>query len=308
MNSAHFRSLISDLNSIQNNLESTSDDSELAPFESVNCKYYDCQEFTTLASGLKSSFFSALHLNISSLTRHFDEFNALLTLLKFNFGIIGISESRFLLNRPSPFNFSIEGYSIEHTPTEASAGGTLLYISNHFSYQPRSDLSNLMYSPKVLESVFVEIAFSHKANFIVGCIYKHPGMHIGTFNNDFLSPLLQSISRENKTIILLGDFNIDLLKANVNQEISFFLDVLGSHLVLPQVILPTRITESSKTLIDNILSSITEFDCISGNLLHSISDHLPQFLLMSSTNKPSASGNIPTSFQNWSNFYQEFSS
>jgi exonuclease III len=263
MNNVNYRSLISDLNSIQTNLDSF-DDSRSA-FKSVNCslqcRYYDCQDFNTLASGLKSSFFSALHLNISSLSRHYDEFNELLSLLDLNFGIIGISESRFLINQPSPFNFSLEGYSVEHTPTESSAGGALLYISNRFSHQPRSDLSKLMNSPKVLESVFVEITFSHKTNFIVGCIYKHPGMHIGTFNNEFLSPLLQYISRENKTVILLGDFNIDLLKANTNQDTSSFLDILGSNLILPQVLLPTRITETSRTLIDNIFSSITEFEC-----------------------------------------------
>jgi len=39
MDSVNFRSLISDLNSIQTNLD-TSDDETL--FESVNCKYYDC--------------------------------------------------------------------------------------------------------------------------------------------------------------------------------------------------------------------------------------------------------------------------
>lgn len=69
--------------------------------------------------------------------------------------------------------------------------------------------------------------------------------------------------------------------------------------------MPTRITETSKTLIDNIFSSLTEYECISGNLLHSISDHLPQFLLMLSTDKLSVDENIPASYQNWSNFDKE---
>jgi len=76
--------------------------------------------------------------------------------------------------------------TVEHIPTGSSAGGALVYISDRFSYQPRSDITNRMYSPKVLESVFVEISFSHKANFIVGCIYKHPFININTFNNDVI--------------------------------------------------------------------------------------------------------------------------
>ena len=37
-------------------------------------------------------------------------------------------------------------------------------------------------------------------------------MDLIEFNNIYLSKLLDIISRENKTVFLLGDFNIDLLK------------------------------------------------------------------------------------------------
>ena len=75
------------------------------------------------------SAFSTFHLNISSLSRNFDELNALLAQLGFDFSIIGISESRLLMHNASVFNFSIEGYSVEHTPTELAAGGALLYMT-----------------------------------------------------------------------------------------------------------------------------------------------------------------------------------
>ena len=45
--------------------------------------------------------------------------------------------------------------------------------------------------------------------------------------------------------------------------------------------MPTRITSHSKTLIDNIFSNDPNFSQgVSGNFTFSISDHLPQFLLM----------------------------
>ena len=37
-------------------------------------------------------------------------------------------------------NLYIPGYTFEYTPTESSAGGTLMYISNEFSYVLRNDL------------------------------------------------------------------------------------------------------------------------------------------------------------------------
>ena len=121
---SHFRDLISDLNSVSQDL----DDSDQPEFESSNCKYYECHELTAISPTVKSAF-STFHLNISSLSRNFDELNALLAQLGFDFSIIGISESRLLMHNASVFNFSIEGYSVEHTLTESAAGGALLYMT-----------------------------------------------------------------------------------------------------------------------------------------------------------------------------------
>ena len=250
--------------------------------------------------------FSALHLNISSLAKHFDELNALLGLLNLNFSVIGISETRFLKNSPPIFDFDIGGYTAVHTPTESSAGGALLYISNHLSYFPRSDLDDVLYKPKELESVFVEVSFSNKPNYIVGCIYKHPGMSVNAFTAEFLSPFLQLVSKENKSIVLLGDFNINLLNFDNSTEVGTFIDTLESYSLLPQVTLPTRITETSQTLIDNIFTTSIDRKCVSGNVLHSISDHLPQFFCISSA--PFAGNgceNLLNVYKDWSQFQSE---
>ena len=122
-------------------------------------------------------------MNISSLSRHFDELKTFLSLLDFNLSVIGITESRFLKHSPPIFDFNIDGHSVEQAPTESSAGGALLYVSNRFSYIPRSDLSQAMYMPGQLESVFVEISFSRKSKLIIGCVYWHPGMSVDLFNH-----------------------------------------------------------------------------------------------------------------------------
>ena len=44
-----------------------------------------------------------------------------------------------------------------------------------------------------------------------------------------------------------------------------------------QIIITTRITPRSNTLIDNIFRNSTDESLISGNLSYSISDHLAQF-------------------------------
>ena len=63
---------------------------------------------------------------------------------------------------------------------------------------------------------------------------------------DYLSPLLQTTGGKNKSIILLGDFNINLLKYDNPVVVSIFLDTLRSYILAPQIVLPTRIGQSVK--------------------------------------------------------------
>ena len=74
-------------------------------------------------------------------------------------------------------------------------------------------------------------------------------MDMCTINEHYLDPLLDNLSQEaNKTIVLLGDFNIDLLNRYI-RICHIFLDDLASNLLQPQILLPTRISNNSKTLI-----------------------------------------------------------
>ena len=83
-------------------------------------------------------------------------------------------------------------------------------------------------------------------------------MDICTFNNHYLNPLLDNLSKEaNKTIVLLGEFNIDLLNFDTSEYVSTFQDDLASNLLQPQILLPTRISNNKKTLIDNIFCNIS---------------------------------------------------
>ena len=50
-----------------------------------------------------------------------------------DFNIIAITKSRITKSVSITNNLNIKNYSIEFTPTESSAGGTLLYITNHLS-------------------------------------------------------------------------------------------------------------------------------------------------------------------------------
>ena len=130
-------------------------------------------------------------------------------------------------------------------------------------------------------------------------LIKNPG-----FNKN-LNPLLDKLSKENKRVFLLGDFNINLLNYNDQQPTDEFLDSLASNSFLPCFLQPTRLTSHSKTLTDNILSNVISHEVISGNITATISDDLPQFLFLPNvlSNPSYQKSNIYE--EDWSKFVQE---
>ena len=80
-------------------------------------------------------------------------------------------------------------------------------------------------------------------------------MEISDFNKCYLANLIETLSSENKKIVLLGHFDVDLLKYDSNNDVSYFLDTMHSNLLLSHITSPTRITAKSSTLIDNISSN-----------------------------------------------------
>ena len=110
--------------------------------------------------------------------------------------VIGISESRTRTGRPPFSNINIDNYICEHTPTESSKGGTLVYINKSLKYKLRKNLN--LKKPKEIESTFIEVIETKKENTVIGCIYKHPKFPIKGFLNDYLQLLLIKLSFEKR--------------------------------------------------------------------------------------------------------------
>ena len=66
-------------------------------------------------------------------------------------------------------------------------------------------------------------------------------MEMGEFKNDYLANILEKFSLENKTLVLLGDFNTNLLKYDIDTDISNFLDLMYSSFLLHPFTLPVRL-------------------------------------------------------------------
>ena len=88
-------------------------------------------------------------------------------------------------------------------------------------------------------------------------------MNANEFNEHYLSILNEKLlPEENKEVILMGDFNINLLRYNEDHNSTDFLDQIYSCSLIPRITSSTRLTPRLKTLIDNIFSTDTTNEVI----------------------------------------------
>ena len=148
-----------------------------------------------------------------------------------------------------------------------------MYISKNLNYTILQKTSN-----EFFQSLWIEINFINKRNSICGIIYRQhnrPNEFLTYFEN-----ILEKYSSTQKNIYIIGDFNIVLLKCEFCTYSETFLLSLQSWYLFPTIDKPTRVYNSSATLIDNILMNNPTKGVCSGNIITYISDHFSQFCIV----------------------------
>ena len=102
----------------------------------LECQYRNIEYFKKWSNPFKTKSLSLFHLNICSLQTNLGNFHILRNELNWNLDIIAITESYIRENVSCPINIQLPNYSMEHTPTKASAGGALQYVNNRLSCKP----------------------------------------------------------------------------------------------------------------------------------------------------------------------------
>ena len=274
------KEMIKKLNTaIASGIDLESEDDDIRP---INCKYYTTEQFSKKKFG-STKHLSILHLNIHSLEFHIEDLRTSLKILGTSFNFICITETKIRKNNDPKSDITIEGYQAPvGMPTEAQKGGVVIYIQDGIDWKPREDLN--MHKPKELESYFIETIEKKGKNSIIGAIYRHPCMNKEMFTDDYMEPLTEKLTKENKHIYLAGDYNFDLLSTNDKDNFHFFETMMSNHMI-PTITVPTKINPKKNTVIDNIFTNQINPDIISGNIALAISDHLPSFLVIPRDNQ-----------------------
>ena len=162
-----------------------------------------------------------------------------------------------------------------------------------------------------IESLFIELEIPNtNTKYICGEIYHRPNSNILDFIDD-LEDIIDVVNREGKKLYLMGDFNINLFKFSSDNNVKNFIDVMHSKNLYCLINKSTRVTSSSKTLIDHIWSNDYKNCDSNGIIYEKISDHFPVFSFFKINNSTSSSKNnnrrntldsfTVTSFRDFSN-------
>ena len=253
-------------NNITDNLSTLLDEEIIQSL--VNCSYQSPDEIKN-KEGL-----TVLHLNIQSLAAKFNELKILLSNIQDSVDVLVLCETFIKHDRKT--RFEIKGFSDYHFIRENERGGGLsIYIKNCINHIVRDDLNEMKEN---CECAFIEIyAKNCRKNILVGEIYRRPNTVVKQFN-EWYAEKLKVLTKENKQIILGMDQNINLLHANEKCFVEEFLDINIGNGLIPSIMIPTRVTKNTATLIDNIFVSQDINNIMSTVLECDISDHYPCIL------------------------------
>ena len=99
------------------------------------------------------------------------------------------------------------------------------------------------------------------------------------FTDEYIN-ILNLLRTRSKFVYLCGDYNIDILKICSNNHYNTFYENVMSCSFVPKITLPTRICDTTSTLIDNIYTNVLDKSHTSGILVRPLSDHQMYFCVM----------------------------
>ena len=269
-----------------------------------NCLYYFSDNFKP---NPKCKTFSVCSFNINSIPHNFESFvDQCYNGLNHQFDILGLCETK--LNDEINELYNLEGYNKYSYNVSRNCGGIAVFVRKDYEHvKVRYDLSKNCHH---IESLFVELEIPEtNSKIICGEIYRRPNSNILSFIND-LEDIVDIINTEGKKLYLMGDFNINLFDFSSNNNVRNFIDVMHSKNLYCLINKSTRVTSTSRTLIDHIWSNDYKNCDFNGIIFEKISDHFPVFSFFNlnnssnNSNKHNSSNNsnsfITTSFRDFS--------
>ena len=233
-----------------------------------NCEIFDLSKQKYDFNDKSSHLF--LHVNISSLQAHMDELNELLLNIINPPSSIFISETR--IYKTPLINVNIPDYTFVHLPSPTKTGDVGAFVSRSLKF---SKNESLRLQIQGCEDLWFDVEIPGlKSKYVFAVIYRHPRNSINTFI-EALDENMQRLNNKKVKALIMGDINIDLNSNEYTSSQSEYLNVLKSNGFSNLITKPTRVTATSQTTIDHILSNNYDSVLTPAVFSYKLADHYP---------------------------------
>ena len=163
-------------------------------------------------------------------------------------------------------------------------GGVGVYVREGIESEVLHELSN--FTPGVYESIWLKLRpskFKRDKSIIIASIYRPntaPRANLAKaieIHTSILETIKKDKNLKKCKLVILSDFNLDLLEFATNRNVAKYLDSHFSVGLIPTISLSAHITMTAAKVIDHIFSDEMPENTKSGVVQLSISDHMPTF-------------------------------
>ena len=268
--------------------------------------YFDLFALNKLLSENKNDL-NIMHMNSRSLPKNFDIITALLNSFHRSPHILAVTES--WLNTNNKHLYPLTGYQSYHlTRNIRPHGGVSVFVSDKLHSEQSCTLT---FVNENIEINTVKVTFDSQ-QFTICTVYRPHSKHNNVEQfTDILTSLIQRNTIKNEKVIILGDFNINLLEHSTHLPTNNFLASIQTLNFFPHISRPTRFPDSLQlgdpSLLDHAYTNFNG-NFKSGILHYPISDHLPIFLNISLPTRSLVLNKIqfrPQTLTNKQNFTQQ---
>ena len=215
--------------------------------------------------------------------------------LQKQYDVLTISETWF---NSTITNISVEikGYQIFRLDRLGKTGaGVCAYVRHGLKSRVLKDLSGIGESG--LHQLWLQIQNKKLRSVLLCIVYRPPDIGLSCLEDELMPAYLKALS-QNKDIVLTGDANCDLLSENPKGvALRSFCASINAHQLIDK---PTRVTVTSRSLLDVIMVSNKAIARESGVLELTISDHYLVYVVLDmKVPKPSPTYITTRSFKNY---------
>ena len=196
--------------------------------------------------------------------------------------VICLTESR--IKKDSLVNIELPDFKLFRNDSVTRTGGVAVYEADTFNAEI---ILSFYLDITGCENIWLKM---NCLNIVFGVIYRH----LLNCTKLFLEQLNKSLELlDNAKLYLFGDLNIHICSTsnNFSNDTIDYVNMLASNSFFPIISLPTRVTDTSATLIDHIITNDCKNSIFPKIIKTDLSDHYPIFCTIDAVARNRTSNN-----------------